>query len=194
MFLPATLDLKERKVDHLTNDELEGLTSEFMDWFEERQTVSRTRKWLIFLFLRYTGARISEVLQIQDRDINTIKAEVRLKTMKRREDIYRIVPVPKLVMVEYLQALRQYPELTLKLHRSQFFRTFAEICKRCGISKELSHPHVLRHTRAIELLSAGIPITAVKQLLGHSHINTTAVYLRYSNVEIAEMLRQKGLV
>ena len=53
--------------------------------------------------------------------------------------------------------------------------------KHNGIPKELAHPHILRHTRAIELLRAGVPVTVVQDLLGHSALTTTAVYLRISN-------------
>ncbi len=66
--------------------------------------------------------------------------------------------------------------------------------KKANIPENISHPHVLRHTRAIELLRAGIPVTAVQQLLGHASLNTTAMYLRYSNIEIQEILKTKGLI
>ena len=63
-----------------------------------------------------------------------------------------------------------------------------------GGNRELfPHPHTLRHTRAVELLNAGIPVTAVQDLLGHSSLLTTAQYLRLSGQDIENMLRGKGL-
>jgi len=47
---------------------------------------------------------------------------------------------------------------------------------------------------AIELLRAGIPVTAVQQLLGHAGLNTTAMYLKYSNIEIHGIMKTKGLL
>jgi len=59
---------------------------------------------------------------------------------------------------------------------------------------KIAHPHVLRHTRAIELIRNGIPVTAVQTILGHSSLNTTAMYLKYSNTEIQAIMKAKGLL
>jgi site-specific recombinase XerD len=51
-----------------------------------------------------------------------------------------------------------------------------EAAKNAGISKEV-HVHTLRHTFATHLLEDGLDIVTVKNLLGHSRIQTTMVYL-----------------
>ena len=45
------------------------------------------------------------------------------------------------------------------------------------------HPHMLRHTRAMHLYQDGIPLSYVKEVLGHSNINTTSIYAS-SDVEM----------
>lgn len=78
------LSIKEGEIYHLTEDELNKLTSIFQQWFEEKRSIVRARYWLVFLFLRYTGARISEVLNINEtRDIDFRNSTVRLITLKR---------------------------------------------------------------------------------------------------------------
>jgi site-specific recombinase XerD len=57
-----------------------------------------------------------------------------------------------------------------------------------------AHPHVLRHTRAMELVRAGVPLTIVQQILGHSNLNTTAVYLQFSGQEAKAILKERGLI
>jgi site-specific recombinase XerD len=47
---------------------------------------------------------------------------------------------------------------------------------RAGIAKRV-HPHGLRHTYAVELLTQGVPIDVISKLLGHSSIAVTARYL-----------------
>ena len=85
-------------------------------------------------------------------------------------------------------------ESLFRLKRTFFYRVFREHCEEAGIHKELSHPHILRHTRAIELLRAGVPVTVVQDLLGHSALTTTAVYLRISNAEAKRILRDRGVI
>ncbi|WP_456324098.1 tyrosine-type recombinase/integrase, partial [Desulfonauticus submarinus] len=60
--------------------------------------------------------------------------------------------------------------------------------------RKLAHPHILRHTRAIELLRNGVPVTIVQDILGHSALTTTAIYLRISGQEAKGILKEKGLI
>ena len=39
-----------------------------------------------------------------------------------------------------------------------------ELAEEAGIPKELGQPHILRHTRAIELLRAGVPVSIVQNI------------------------------
>ena len=51
-----------------------------------------------------------------------------------------------------------------------------EAVKRAGIRKEV-HTHTLRHSYATHLLEQGVNILVIKELLGHSNISTTMIYL-----------------
>lgn len=55
-------------------------------------------------------------------------------------------------------------------------------------------PHVMRHTTATHLIEAGVPIAVVKNILGHSSIQTTQVYVEITQQTIdksMEMWNQK---
>ncbi len=185
---------------HLTEEELNRLTLEFEKYYEERPNKRRARYYLLFLFLRYTGARISEIINCDEkRDIDLRRSEIRVRNLKRKKqkNSYRIIPVPDKLISEYLRICHLHPEIqgiALKVKRTNFYIVFRELCKKAGISKELSHPHILRHTRAIELLRSGVPVTVCQQILGHSNLNTTAIYLRYSAIEIKKILKTLGLL
>ena len=148
--------------------------------------------------MRYTGARLNEVLRIADRtDIDMRSHEINIVTLKQKKNKYRIVPVPKDLILEYSRMIAEYPDIrgnAYKLIDTNVKKAFIEVGDRAGIPRELAHPHVLRHTRAIELIRASMPITAVRDLLGHSSITTTAIYLQLSNVEAKFMMQEKGLL
>ena len=46
-------------------------------------------------------------------------------------------------------------------------------------------PHTLRHTFARTLLAAGVPLNDVADLLGHSSLDTTRIYTRASETDLA---------
>ena len=62
------VSINQFDVYHLTEDELSRLTYEFQQWFQKTRGVVRSRYWLVFLFLRYTGARITEVLSMMKQE------------------------------------------------------------------------------------------------------------------------------
>jgi molybdate transport system regulatory protein len=179
-----------RRIKYLTPAQLDVLVKAFEDWMEaaggERQRMRRLRHWVIFLTLRYTGARLGEVLMIDDGvDVDIRAGEIRIVNLKRhnprRKGQYRQVPVPSHLIAEIAKAWAEFPELKGNLFRidpSVFRKVFLARCREAGIERELSHPHVLRHTRAIELLRAGVPVTAVQQLLGHSFLSTNPIVPR----------------
>jgi molybdate transport system regulatory protein len=187
-------------VYHLTEDELNNLTLAFQQWFEETRGVVRSRYWLVFLFLKYTGARITEVLSIDElRGIDFKNSTIRLVTLKKinKAKQHRVIPIPDRLISEYLRIVKLFPSIegkTFKLKRNNFLVVFKNLCKKVNIPAKLAHPHVLRHTRAIELIRNGIPVTAVQTILGHSSLNTTAMYLKYSNTEIQAIMKAKGLL
>jgi len=191
---------------YLSEVQLNSLISAFQSWFDQKAISDtkrriRGRYWLVFLTLRFTGARISEIISIKHEDIDFRNAEIRLVTLKRhnpkKKGSYRIIPVPGNVTAEAANYLAQYPYMKDKIfniNRSNFYKVFQERCEEVNIPKEMAHPHILRHTRAIELLRAGVPVTIVQDLLGHSALTTTAVYLKISGQEAKGILKEKKLI
>ena len=193
-------------IKYLNKDELNRLILAYQRWFEEPQPKgrrkARARHWVIFLFLRYTGARVSEVLAIDDvRDIDFREGFVRVSTLKRhskkKQGLSRQIPIPPLLLGEYGRAVAEFSELRgtfFKVSRVTVFNHFRARAEEAGLLPELRHPHVLRHTRAIELLRGGVPVTVVQDLLGHAALNTTAMYLKFSGVEVKQILKDRGFL
>lgn len=58
--------------------------------------------------------------------------------------------------------------------------------KTCSEVPERVHPHLFRHTRAMDLYRAGMPLSYVAEFLGHVNVNTTDIY---ASADV-EMLRK----
>jgi integrase/recombinase XerD len=58
--------------------------------------------------------------------------------------------------------------------------------KTCSEVPECVHPHLFRHTRAMDLYRAGMPLSYVAEFLGHVNVNTTDIY---ASADV-EMLRE----
>ena len=206
--------------NYLTDDQVNRLTASFQEWYDDKnindyRRFFRGRYWLVYLLLRFTGARVSEVYNLKLSDIDFRNGDVRLITLKRhnpkKRGQYRIIPVPANVIAEisnfimFAQSRVQhvfsskerfeyYMNNLFTLKNQNFHKVFKARCEEAGIPKELAHPHILRHTRAIELLRAGVPVTIVQDVLGHSALTTTAIYLKMSGQEIRSVFRDKGLI
>ena len=190
-----------RLPSYLTEPQVNALARSFQVWFDgapPRWRRSRARHWAVFLVLRFSGARLGEILRLDDTsDINWREGEIRVSTLKRRGPASRTVFLPQQVLTELSRLLMEFPEHRGKLfavHERVFRRIFAERAQEAGLPRELSHPHVLRHTRAIEMIRAGVPLTLVQQILGHSALTTTAVYLQLFQAEAKQILKERGLI
>ena len=64
------------------------------------------------------------------------------------------------------------------------------VANRAGITKDVS-PHVLRHTFATMALQKGISLPTVQKILGHDSLQTTAIYLNFTDVHIQDEFERK---
>lgn len=148
----------------------------------------KKRNIAIFSTLLYTGMRRGELLGLKIRDVNFDRGEIviRGETSKSKRD--RSVPIHSqltIVLKDYLKELREKnynnPYLfasnnkDMQLTKDGLKHLVNHINKESGVK---FHLHQFRHTFAVNLLSAGTDIAKLKQLMGHSDIRMTAVYLR----------------
>jgi len=181
-----------------------ALSGTFRNWYDAAPSAFtrrvRGRYWIAFLLLRFTGARIGEILSIDDRaDIDYRNCEIRfvVQMASNHRKVVRSVPVPGDVLSSIADYLKEFPQMggkVLALDPGNFRREFYRRAEEASIPRQLSHPHILRHTRAIDMLRAGVPLTTVQDLLGHSLSSTTAIYLSRSEANAGQILKEKGLL
>ena len=105
--------------------------------------------------------------------------------------------MPLSVTATLSEYLVEFPAMRGKvfaLDQGNFRREFYRRAEEAEIPRELSHPHILRHTRAIEMVQAGVPITAVQTILGHTMSSTTVIYLQRSGADLRTILSRMGLL
>jgi len=56
-----------------------------------------------------------------------------------------------------------------------------------GLAGIAIHPHTFRHSFAIHLIRNGIDLQRLQQLLGHSNIHTTTVYLQFRDQDLQDV-------
>ncbi len=138
----------------------------------------------LFMTTYAAGLRVSEVIRLQPRHLDSGRGVIRVEHGKRDKDRYTLLS-PRL-----LQELRAYwrierPALWLFPSRDpqrhlndETVRTaFVEAKARAGITKA-GNVHALRHSFATHLLEAGVDLRTIQVLLGHASILTTSRYLR----------------
>ncbi|MHC1743573.1 MAG: tyrosine-type recombinase/integrase [Syntrophobacteraceae bacterium] len=196
--------VSESRFGSLDPAQIERLTEAFHFWRDAAPTPYirrvRGRYRLAFLFLRHTGARIGEVLSINDlTDIDYGDAHVHIAVLDEETDrqVLRSIPVPVELAREVLRYIDEFPMMrgrVFALDQGNFRREFYRRAEEAHIPRELSHPHILRHTRAIELLEAGVPLSMVRDLLGHALSSTTALYVRRTEITTTRMLKERGIL
>ncbi len=141
-----------------------------------------------------SGARISELVGLDRRDLDLDDGLLRVFGKGRKE---RVVPIgrgARDALVEYLEmgrptlaaaSRRGAPEaLFLNARGTRLTRQGAWLIvraagDRAGLGERL-FPHVLRHSCATHMLDRGADIRVVQELLGHASLSTTQVYTKVS--------------
>jgi site-specific recombinase XerD len=144
-----------------------------------------------------TGMRNAELRRLELGDIRWREGEVHLRRTKNRRD--RVVPL----LTEAGGALSDYllhgrpqtPERRIFLcHRPPVrpFRTSGTVSSivrrrlaRLGIRPVRAGTHLLRHSLATQMVQQERPVKEVADLLGHQHIDTTAVYVKVALPQLA---------
>lgn len=158
--------------------------------------ISRRRILLIFLLIRYTGAKLNEVLGLNP--LEDIDFEKKFAVFGRmQEGTGR--PQRKVQLSEALcrevrtiiaePAMQKSGKNMLRVDPGFVRRKFYERAEACGMAKQLGAPEILRKSRAIELMQNNVPLPAVQMLLGHSTPNLTSTYVTFSEEDIQQLTR-----
>jgi integrase/recombinase XerD len=132
------------------------------------------------------GLRLSEVIHLQVRDIDSQRMVIRVRQGKGQKDRYVMLSAKLLAELRrYWQIVRPthwlFPGASAQQPINQC--RVQKACRRAGRDAGLTkavNVRCLRHSFATHLLEAGTNIRIIQTLLGHSSVSTTQVYTRVS--------------
>ena len=160
-----------------------------MDELLDRQAwgddYNNVRARTIIILFYETGMRLSELVNLDDKDVNFVTSEIKitgkgnkqrivpfgdelkntLLEFRRLRDASVEVKTPALVVSD--KGTRMSPSKVQDIVRSNLSRV-------CSLKKK--SPHVLRHSFATAMLNHHVGIENLKKLLGHASISTTEIY------------------
>ena len=183
--------MSEKKLPNvLSPNEIDKL----IDFYNHDLFISSRNKTLID-FMYSTGCRVSEIINVEESDIDLEEAFVRLEGKGSKQ---RIVPLGSKVLIN----LESYLPLRNKdkknknnklfisksyknLDRTAVFRIIKFTGVKAGIHKEL-YPHILRHSAATHMLEGGCDLRTVQEFLGHSSVSTTQIYTKVTKAFLEE--------
>ena len=144
-----------------------------------------------------TGIRGSEVRYITMEAAQRGRAEISLKGK------IRTILLPGKLCRKLLKYARKHKTVSgeifltrngIPLSRRQIWAELKRLCKYAGVEPSKVFPHNLRHLFATTFYKACKDIARLADVLGHSSIETTRIYLVTSGTEHARQLNRLGLV
>lgn len=184
----------------LDSVQLGRLEQAFRKWADDspREDVRKARQriLIIFLLIRFTGAKLNEILAlnpIEDIDLKD-NAVVFRNSDAYKDNKHRRVQISGILCKE-IQAIlsepifQSSPRDLFDIDPGFVRRKFYERAQDCGFHKRLGGPEMIRKARAVELMQGNMPLPAVQKMLGHSTPNLTSSYVSFSKEDIEQVTK-----
>lgn len=171
--------LKVQKISHVENVITKQQYKKLLKCLE----AEKNYRWITnILVLAKTGARASEAIKITKGDVAKGYTDIYTKGKVRR--IY----IPKSLKDEIWENISELKDSDTvvcgkfgKITTRGLSQQLINFAKRFDIPLKVMHPHSFRHFFAINFLERNKDIALLADLLGHSGVNTTMIYLRKSS-------------
>lgn len=200
---PESLELpkvKSKIIEFLEESEIKKLIK-VIDQDKDLAEVQKLRNKAIILTIYGSGLRISELLNLQKKDLENEDKRLVIQGKGGKVRTTYLAPMSQRAILEYLRARHDdNPYLFINHSKNQLLspNEFKPLTPRMvqimlkyytrtmGTSKNIT-PHTLRHSFATKLLLKGGDIRSVQTILGHANIATTQVYTHITDNKTQEL-------
>lgn len=146
-----------------------------------------------------TGARVYEISNIRVENINLNSGLIRIMGKGGKE---RYIQISNTAVLDILR--KYYAENEPEIKKSGYFfinnrgnryteqsirLMLKKYTLKAGIQRKIT-PHMFRHSFATYLIEEGVDVSCVQQILGHSSIKTTQIYIHVAAKKQADILRE----
>ena len=163
---------------------------------------SKLRDRVLFTLLYETGIRVGEALGLLATEVDLTQDDEKIRVFGKgqRERTIMLTAAPESIRLlrrhlkqshitsgSVFRGDPRYGGSPLPLEYSVVHYAWQKYCKEAGVEATI---HQLRHSRASQLLQAGVPITTVRKQLGHRNIQSTLLYAEVDQATIKHDLQQ----
>ena len=182
---------KRKLPEILTPGEVNALFSQL-----QRGDFKGKRDRAIFEVMYATGMRASEIITLKKSDINFRWKRITCVSGAKKRTVPlhgEAVDALKAYTTDCRSFLKDTKLLFVnssggQMSRQGLWKLIKEYAKRAGIKKDIT-PNMLRHSFAAHLIANGADLKSVQEILGHSDISTTQVYLHLEKSRIADVYK-----
>jgi len=187
--------IDQKPIEILSENEL----NKILNYDEkENQNIKWLRDKAIIETLFSTGLRVSELCQL-NKDIDLKSGEI---VIKGKGGKIRVVFLSQRAIKHLRKYLKERkddnPALFISFAKNSQFKRLTtrsiqkiikNYSKKLGLSKNI-HPHTFRHQFATILISKGVDIRLVQEMLGHKNISTTQMYTHITKPKLKEIFKK----
>lgn len=178
-------------VKYMSESALKALLSQ-----PDTRTVKGLRNRMMIILLYDTGTRVQELVDIKISDLH-LEARNPFIIVTGKGSKTRSIPLMDKTVAHLKNYIQRFHTVSANGTSNPLFysirsgilhilstdtvaimlKNYGERARRtCHEVPERVHPHLVRHTRAMHLYQAGMPLSYIAEFLGHASINTTEIY------------------
>lgn len=196
---PTSKVIAPKRSERLPNFFQEKDLDHFLEFRQKCNTFEEVRDVLIVDVFYQTGIRCSELVNLEDFNVDLIGKSIKVLGKRNKE---RIIPFGE-DLKRQLESYREWRNKEVESRTSHFFvrkdggsltsdQVYQIVTRKMSMvsSQQKRSPHVLRHTFATSMLNSGADLNAVKELLGHSSLAATQIYTHSTFEQLYQIYEQ----